>query len=278
MPVKDNINYVVAGDKDPALIFVHGFGCSHTDWRNQIAGLRDRFRCVALDLPGHGASAPLDDPTIPALAAAVNAVKEDLDAEEVVLIGHSLGTKLVREALHQSDEGVIGVVLVDGSLNIGDVEVQRTKARDAIRRAGFAAYADTLFRSMFVEGTDPALVEEMVAQAKSLDPAYAEKVYIEAGGWDSMNGLEQLRRISVPLLVLQSSYYNINFGRTPLTKGERTPLMEAVEQVVSDYDIEVIEGCGHFTMLDDPDAVNASVAAFATKQHGRRVVPEATRD
>ena len=39
-----------AGSKGPALIFVHGFGCSHTDWTPRIDLLSDQL-CLAVDLP-----------------------------------------------------------------------------------------------------------------------------------------------------------------------------------------------------------------------------------
>jgi pimeloyl-ACP methyl ester carboxylesterase len=53
----NHINFVVRGTDNPTLIFVHGFACSLDDWEKQFRGLSSRFRCVALDLPGHGDSA-----------------------------------------------------------------------------------------------------------------------------------------------------------------------------------------------------------------------------
>ena len=52
-----NVNFRVTGSQDPTLLFVHGFACAHDDWDAQVNALSPRYRCVALDLPGHGASA-----------------------------------------------------------------------------------------------------------------------------------------------------------------------------------------------------------------------------
>ena len=52
-----NINFRVVGTDEPTLIFVHGFACTLEDWDAQVRGLSPRFRCAALDLPGHGGSA-----------------------------------------------------------------------------------------------------------------------------------------------------------------------------------------------------------------------------
>ena len=58
--------------KGEAVVLLHGLGGSRTAWRSQLDGLSTRHRVVAWDLPGYGASAPLDGPlTFPALADAV---------------------------------------------------------------------------------------------------------------------------------------------------------------------------------------------------------------
>ena len=51
------INFRVVGTEEPTLILVHGFACTLEDWDAQVRGLSPRFRCAALDLPGHGGSA-----------------------------------------------------------------------------------------------------------------------------------------------------------------------------------------------------------------------------
>lgn len=268
--VLDGIRFTVAGDAEPALLFAHGFSCSAADWGNQFAALSERYRCVALDLPGHGESAVVPAPIIPGLAAAINRVKAHLGLRQLILIGHSLGTKVVREALRQFREGVIGVVFVDGSMNIGNAEQQRAKARAAIRKDGFADFAAAHFREMFVATSDPALVASVAAGAAgAIDPAFAEALYVEASGWDSDHGLDQLRQVGVPTLVLQSSYYNIDLKRVPLTPDITTPLMAAVQAEIKDHEIKVIEGVGHFTMLEAPEAVSAVIDAFAKRLTGR---------
>ena len=39
----------------PAIVFVHGTRLSRTMWRPQMEDLRDRYRVIAVDLPGHAA-------------------------------------------------------------------------------------------------------------------------------------------------------------------------------------------------------------------------------
>ena len=48
-------SFDVAGppDGDP-IVFVHGTRLSRTSWSAQLTGLGDRYRVIAMDLPGHG--------------------------------------------------------------------------------------------------------------------------------------------------------------------------------------------------------------------------------
>src|SRR5580704_13284642 len=73
---KDHVNFRVVGAQDPTLIFVHGFACALDDWDGQVKALSPSFRCVALDLPGHGASAKPETVSIATMGSAVNQVKE----------------------------------------------------------------------------------------------------------------------------------------------------------------------------------------------------------
>ena len=58
---KSNQGAKDAGSGDIALVFQHHWGGSSLTWNEVISRLRDRFRCVAIDARGAGASqAPAD--------------------------------------------------------------------------------------------------------------------------------------------------------------------------------------------------------------------------
>src|SRR5215210_2234742 len=101
-----DINFVVRGTGDPTLIFVHGFACSLDDWEEQMIGLSPRFRCVGLELPGHGTSAKPQTASIESMASAVNWVKDRIAARSTILVGHSMGCRVITEACKQSSVAV----------------------------------------------------------------------------------------------------------------------------------------------------------------------------
>jgi pimeloyl-ACP methyl ester carboxylesterase len=66
----ESLYYAESGSDGPTLVLVHGSGGDHTTWSPQLAGLSAVARIVALDLPGHGASAGEGCDTVAGYAAA----------------------------------------------------------------------------------------------------------------------------------------------------------------------------------------------------------------
>ena len=75
----------------PAALFVHGVGTSGALWRNVIAELSDTSRCIAVDLPVHGASPARDDMSPAALAEALADLCDGLGLGQVDLVGNDTG-------------------------------------------------------------------------------------------------------------------------------------------------------------------------------------------
>ncbi|NRQ36341.1 alpha/beta hydrolase [Nonomuraea sp. NN258] len=86
----DGISYVDEG-RGPVALFVHGAATSSYLWRNVIAELRGERRCVAIDLPAHGGSAPRDDMSLTALAEVVEEVCAGLGLDRVDLVANDTG-------------------------------------------------------------------------------------------------------------------------------------------------------------------------------------------
>jgi pimeloyl-ACP methyl ester carboxylesterase len=261
----EGINVRSRGAGRPTILFVHGFGCALDDWDAQLGALSADFTCVALDLPGHGGSARPAQPGIEALAAAVNRVKAERGDGDVLLVGHSMGVKVVREAYRQSPERVRGMVFVDSSVYVGDQETLIRRQRDQIRAAGFQTYVGGLFGAMFVDNSNPRLKARMVERSHGMDPALGEALLVDSIRWELSVGGEALRNIRVPVLAIQSTAYDSNFKRVSLQDGVRTPFMDVLERDVPNSEVKVVLGVGHFPMIEAADTVNGAIRDFARR-------------
>jgi pimeloyl-ACP methyl ester carboxylesterase len=90
-----------AGTQNP-VIFIHGNSCSSGTWEGILQSpFGQRYRCLALDLPGHGDSAKASDPkdySLPGYASILTAFAEATNATNAVIVGWSLGGHIALEA------------------------------------------------------------------------------------------------------------------------------------------------------------------------------------
>ena len=114
----------------PSVLFLHGISLSSRAFLGQVdSPLADKFRLTALDLPGHGMSAPASDPdatyTLERLAAIISEFAERLGLNEAFFVGWSLGGNLLVEALDRlpSPRGImlIGTFLPSDRLDMGQM-------------------------------------------------------------------------------------------------------------------------------------------------------------
>jgi 3-oxoadipate enol-lactonase len=83
-----------AGDPGTAtVVFLHGLGGSRLSWEPQLESFSPSYRCVAWELPGYGhaASLPCASVGFVDLAAAVVGLLDELEVEQVHLVGISFG-------------------------------------------------------------------------------------------------------------------------------------------------------------------------------------------
>lgn len=106
---------VYIGGTGPALLLLHSaWGDAEMSWAPVWNGLSEFFTVVAPDLPGFGASEPLDAPT---LAADAGVMKELLDALKInaaMVTGNSFGASVAIEFASSFPQHTLSVVLVNG--------------------------------------------------------------------------------------------------------------------------------------------------------------------
>jgi non-heme chloroperoxidase len=102
-----------------AFVLVHGWKQSHRIWDHAVARLAERQRVVAFDLRGMGESdKPNTDYTFEELAGDLAFVLDELDLEDVTLVGLSMGCTVSLQLLSREAPRVSRLVLVNGPLRL----------------------------------------------------------------------------------------------------------------------------------------------------------------
>jgi pimeloyl-ACP methyl ester carboxylesterase len=233
------ISYEVLGRGEPAVILIHGWSCDRGYWRHQTAALAEKHLVVAVDLAGHGASATgRTDYTMAAFGADVAAVADHLKLEKVILVGHSMGGTVAVHAAGLLPGRVQGVVGIDTLHEVGfGFTPEAVDAFLTPMHTDFAAFTDRFVRAMFPRTADPRLVAEVAGDMSAADPEVARSSMHNLLLNDLKGALE---KITVPIVCLDSPVRQAN--------------LEAWEFYQPGYEVVIMDGVGHFPMLEKPDA------------------------
>ena len=245
------VHYSDYGKGDVALVFVHGWNCDESVWKNQAPALAQKMHVITIDLPGHGQS---DKPqiayTMDLHAKAIEAVLRDAGVKETVLIGHSNGTPAVRQFYRHYPDQVRGLVIVDG----------------ALRPFGDAAFMEKFIaplRGRDYQDTATHYVSGMIAPMKDASEREKVRTMMLSGpqhvAVSEMEGLAdpalwQEEKIAVPVLMI--------LAKQPAWTPEYE---EFVRSLIPNLDYQVWDGVSHFVMLDKPSEFNRAVLEFVKK-------------
>jgi pimeloyl-ACP methyl ester carboxylesterase len=255
-----------AGSGAPVLIFVHGGFCDRHDWSAQLHALAPQFRVVAFDMPGHGQSGPPSEPSVAALGQALCDVNERYGTGRAVLVGHSLGVNVILEAVRQSIPGIAGLVLIEGGLVAdGDPERAVSTFKQKLDTVGFDAFIRAAFGEMFTPESDPELRRYVLARLERLDLRFAQEIILSKIYWDASLAARVLASVTVPVLLLQSTYFDDTFRRRSLASAASTPFSDLVTRQLPSAELCFVPGVGHFPQIEAADIVNARIRRFAEK-------------
>jgi len=262
MPTLDGIHFTDSGHGTPSIVLVHGFTCDHSDWTTQISHLSQKCRVIALDLPGHGGSAP-GDATISNFGSAVATLVHQLDLNDAVLIGHSMGCRVILEALANARDRVSGLALVDGSRMVAtQSDLQSLLTR--LDPSGYREFAGGLFAQMFTDKSDSATRERVIDRCLGFDPEWATALFTNMARWDAEHLPMALTKNEVPLLAVQTTTIANAGNRRTLDVDEATPFTDYLKATFSNAGsrIEVLANTGHFPQFEEPERLNELIEAF----------------
>ena len=239
---------------------MHGFACAHGDWRHQLAHFEKTHEVIACDLRGHGETPGRPyECTIEHYGGDVAALVNNLELRGAILVGHSMGCRVVLEASRLVPKRVRGLVLVDGSRQgSGDPAQAEALTRSAIVAAGYEKFAENVFRQMFLEWSP--LAEEILARVKRMPPETGTALWANMVRWDATQLDAALDALRVPLMAIQSTWITPERKRLPLKAGESSPWLDLLKS--HGAQMHIVPGTGHFTMLEAPDQVNRLIAEF----------------
>jgi pimeloyl-ACP methyl ester carboxylesterase len=246
------VHYQNYGTGKEALVFVHGWTCNLNFWKANIPAFVNQSRVIAIDLPGHGESdKPQTTYSMDLFARAVDAVLQDAKVERAVLLGHSMGTPVIRQFYRKYPQKTQGLVLVDGMLRPLFDQTAWEKFIEPFRGPNYKEAANGMLNMMLPAVKDAKVREEIRAAMISAPQ------HVMAGAMQGMADPEIWKtqdKINVPVLNIQA--------KSPFLPADYE---QFVRELVPNLDYQMWEGVSHFLMMDEPQKFNDAVLAFLKK-------------
>ena len=160
----------IEGPEDaPAVVLVHGLGGTSNFYQVQAQALAERHRVIRIDSAGAGRSANSENISISSHAEDIAGVLDALGIESAAVVGHSMGTLVVREFAAKYPERVTKLVLLGAVREPAEPGRQAQRDRAVVLRdKGTAAVAPGVVANALSEATRTdkpevaAFVREMV--------------------------------------------------------------------------------------------------------------------
>jgi pimeloyl-ACP methyl ester carboxylesterase len=242
--------WTAAGPQDaPAIVFVHGTRLTRAQWDAQVRRLSSAYRCVAVDLPGHGALA--GEPFT--LASAVDVVRSAIEAEvpsgRAVIVGLSLGGFVAVDAAEAHPDRVAGLVLAGCSAEaVGPAAWPFRAFRFLLERAPRGAQ-EVVNRAFFRLRYRRRIADPIIEGGFWPDGGAAALRVLQGRGY-----LERLGRLWTPVLVVNGALDPVfgpqgEYWAASCRRGRHAAIPRAM----------------HLSNLDRPVAFSRLVAAFVNR-------------
>jgi pimeloyl-ACP methyl ester carboxylesterase len=250
----NRVHYLTQGQGSNAIVFIHGWSCNAGFWREQISAFADKAKLVLIDLPGHGESdKPETEYTMDYFAEAVIAVMRDAKVDKATLVGHSMGAPVICRVYAKAPERVAGLVAVDGFLRRPKMNAEQVEGMvGPYRKPEYREQVKQMVGYMFPNAGTEALRERVTAEMlKTPQQVMASAM---AGMFDLKQPAWDLAKVDVPVMSInaKSPMWSENYESYVRSLSTKT-------------EYRLIEGTGHFVMLEKSVEFNAALIEMLAK-------------
>ncbi|NOX17223.1 MAG: alpha/beta hydrolase [Chlorobi bacterium] len=269
--VNENIKiaYIDEGAGDQTIIFIHGLGSYLRAWEKNIPALKEKYRCIAIDLPGYGKSDKGIYPySMDFFADVIKEFTEELNIKNAVIAGHSLGGQIAISTALKYPEIVSKLILVDPAGFERFTEGQKQWFRD-VMTVKFVKFTspNQIRKNVVINFYDmPDDAEFMITDrialrgAKDFDK-YCYAVVESVSAMVDAPVYNLLEKIKQPTLIVFGKNDELIPNRF-LNPGFTEDIAKEGTSKIPNAKLVLFEKCGHFSQFEKADEFNYEVEIF----------------
>jgi pimeloyl-ACP methyl ester carboxylesterase len=233
----------------PTIYCIHAAGQDTLMYRHVLTQLSDNFRVISIDAPGHGktlepAGGAFTD--ITQHAQYHENVMAALDVDRPVLVGCSMGGNMVLELGARRPSHYRGIVSSEGS----DYTPTVSSFLLEMLLLNSPQILECWSRSMTGNRTPPDRAREVVWQLRRVTP---ETINADLTGYAGFDRRDEVSYIECPVLLLR--------GDADWLVHQQ--MVEATASRMGGATVVVLEGTGHYPMIENPVEFCDAVRSFA---------------
>jgi pimeloyl-ACP methyl ester carboxylesterase len=266
----EEIAYVDKGSGVKTLLFIHGLSSNLEAWKKNIGQLQDKYRCIAVDLPGYGKSSR-NSPSY-SLSDYSQFIKDFIkkkELENVILVGHSMGGQIAVHSLLSSQD------LFDKLILIAPAGIETFSSQEAVLMKSSYTAANVInsnpeqitanYKMNFHSFPEDAhfMVQDRIEMQKTDDfPRYAEIVVNNVHAMLNEPVFDRLAEISIPVLMIYGKNDLLIPNRFFHPNQNLDSIIEDAQENISNLRVEMIEEAGHFVNFEKAAEVNEEIDKF----------------
>jgi pimeloyl-ACP methyl ester carboxylesterase len=245
------IAYNQYGNGDTTLLFVHGWCINKEYWSEQSKYFSDKYKVVALDLPGFGQSdKSRSEWTFEKYTDDINEFIKAERLKNVILIGHSMSGDILLLMDTKYPESIIGIVGIDNlkkpGVKLSEEENKSIEGFFAMMDSSFSGTVEAYTKgNLFRPSADTSIVNRVIKDFKSNDSVIAIKVL------RSLIDVSQKERNMMQ--ELKHTLYLVN------SDSDTTHIDSLKKYCKASAEVVYVHGTGHYPMIEKPAEFNAAL-------------------
>lgn len=261
--LKGQLNFQCLGDTaKPAVLFLHGFLGTASDWQSIIDIIQEDFHCISIDLPGHGKSNKVDNLSniwsFDALTSILDNILDYLSIKKASLVGYSMGGRIAQHFALGYAAKVNKLVLESCSFGIKDKEERTSRMKadkmlaERLKTEPFTEFLDSWYdQALFYGIKNNKQYQEMITRRLKNDPMLLSQALAAFSVANQIYLQERLFGFKKPLMYICGS------------KDEKyLTIAKSFKQTKPESKLFVMENCGHNTHFEEPDLFAEHLAEF----------------
>ena len=240
-------------DKAPALFLCHSLLSDRASFDAITPKLAQTFRVIVPELPGFGASKPVDGGLAAVADRMAEAVQEAAAGSETIVLGNGYGGFVALQMAIRHPAIATRLILADCGAAFSEPGREAFRNMAAASKAkGLAAITDVAMRRLFApefQAQHPDLMRDRREAFLKTDPEVIQTACAQLAELDLRPELSQVK---LPVLVLVGEH----------DEATPPPMSRELAAGLPNARLKILAGCAHVPQLQSPEAFLDAIGDF----------------